>query len=51
MRIRQALKKNTDIFFTHDLPLFAADKEKVKELARAVGAGVFSQKLSKKKRL
>lgn len=49
LRIRQALRKNKDIFFTHDLPLFSAASGRSKELARAVGAGVFSQKLDKRK--
>lgn len=49
LRIRRALKKNQDIFLTHDLPLFSTETEKAKAMAKAVGAGVFSQKLSKKK--
>lgn len=49
LRVRQALKKNPDLFLTHDLPLFSTETEKAKAMARAVGAGVFSQKLSRKK--
>lgn len=49
LRVRQALKKNRDIFLTHDLPLFSAETEKAKKLAKAVGAGIFSQRLAKRK--
>lgn len=50
LKVRQALKKNQDILFTHDLPLFSANTEKTSQLAKAVGSGIFSQRLSKKKR-
>ncbi len=49
LRVRRALRHNRDIFLSNDLPLFSTETEKAKEMSRAVGAGVYSQKLSKKK--
>ena len=49
LKVRQALKKNSDIFLKHDLPMFSVQTTGVKDMARAVGAGVFSQKMAKKK--
>jgi len=47
LMMRRALRKNPEIFLTHDLPLFSTETERAKVMAKAVGAGVFSQKVSK----
>ena len=49
LNVRQALKKNQDILLIHDLPLFSTNTEKARQMTKAVGAGIFSQKLSRKK--
>ena len=49
VKIKTSLKKNRDIFLLNDLPLFDQEQEKNAALAEAVGAGVFTQRLAKKK--
>ncbi|PJC66745.1 hypothetical protein CO018_00390 [Candidatus Beckwithbacteria bacterium CG_4_9_14_0_2_um_filter_47_11] len=49
VKIKTSLKKNRDIFLLNDLPLFDQEQEKNDALAEAVGAGVFTQRLTKKK--
>lgn len=49
--VKQALKKNPDIFLMHDLPLFTGSMTGSADLARALGSTTISKKLgaSKKK--
>lgn len=47
LKVRQALRKNPEIFLLHDLPLFSTETERAKAMNKAVGAGIFTQKVSK----
>lgn len=49
VKVRNALKRNRDIFFLHDLPLFSTEADKQKRIKEAVSEGVFTQKLGKRK--
>lgn len=47
--IRRALKKNSDIFLLHDLPLFSKETEKKEAITEAVTAGVAAASLTSRK--
>ncbi|MBU1084979.1 MAG: ATP-binding protein [Candidatus Beckwithbacteria bacterium] len=48
-KVKKALTKNKDIFLLNDLPLFNQETSKNEAMKDAVGSGIFTQKLGKKK--